>query len=197
MRIALFCGSLGAASANRAALDVAASYLVERGTDVETASGLDRIPAFRPELVDDAPEAVITLRSLFERSDGVLLAAPEYAGGVAGMVKNATDWMVGAGSLYRKPIGVLSAGTSGGSNAIEQLVRTLTWQGALVLATLGIAAPRTKMDEAGSFTDPATISEIQRWAEQVREAPTLSAAETHSRVAPIVNGYGLDPAHLG
>jgi NAD(P)H-dependent FMN reductase len=41
----------------------------------------------------------------------VLVATPEYAGAVAGAVKNAFDWLVGSGEMYRKPVAVLSAGT--------------------------------------------------------------------------------------
>ena len=54
-------------------------------------------------------------RARLAAADAVLVAAPEYAGGVAGVVKNAFDWVVGAGSMYRKPIAVISAGTSGGA----------------------------------------------------------------------------------
>jgi NAD(P)H-dependent FMN reductase len=51
------------------------------------------------------------------RSDAVLIAAPEYAGGVAGTIKNALDWIVGSGELDTKPVAGISAGTSGGAFA--------------------------------------------------------------------------------
>jgi NAD(P)H-dependent FMN reductase len=51
------------------------------------------------------------------RSDVVLIAAPEYAGGVAGTIKNALDWIVGSGELDTKPVGLISAGTSDGTFA--------------------------------------------------------------------------------
>ena len=58
-------------------------------------------------------------------------------------------------------VAVTSSGTTGGANAIEQIARTLTWQGAFVVATLGIAAPRTKSDPSGRLTDPATLQRIE------------------------------------
>ena len=84
------------------------------------------------------------------------IASPQYAGGVAGVVKNAVDWLVGTGELYRKPVAVLTAATSGGIEARRMTVQTLSWQGAYVVGELGIAAPRTKWDENNTLTDEAT-----------------------------------------
>ncbi len=59
--------------------------------------------------------------------------------------------------FYRKPIGLVSAGTSGGYHARRALVQTLTWQGAHVVASLGIDAPRTKSDagvDSGHIAPP-------------------------------------------
>ena len=56
-------------------------------------------------------------------ADAVLIAAPEYAGALAGTIKNALDWIVGSGELYAKPVAVLSAGTTGGSFARQHLSR--------------------------------------------------------------------------
>jgi chromate reductase, NAD(P)H dehydrogenase (quinone) len=94
----------------------------------------------------------------------VLLAAPEYAGAIAGVVKDALDWIVGSGDLYGKPVGLLSAGTSGDVFARRDLIRTLSWQGAHVVASLGIEAANTKSvshsDGSRRITDPETLDEI-------------------------------------
>jgi NAD(P)H-dependent FMN reductase len=42
-------------------------------------------------------------------------------------VKNAFDWLVGSGEMYRKPVAVLTAGTSGGQHARRMMAQTLTW----------------------------------------------------------------------
>ncbi len=132
-------------SANQAALTVAAEWIGTSGVaEPMTTDRSGRDPDVLPELVDDPPPPVAEMRLMVEGADGVMIAAPEYAGGLAGSTKNALDWLVGSASIYHRPIAVLSAGTSGGVFAIEQLVRTLSWQGALVVATLGISAPRTK-----------------------------------------------------
>ena len=161
------CGSLGSASANRAALEIAVDHLSTADHTVVPVERLAEVPAFQPQLVDDAGPEVDSLRETLESCDGVLLAVPEYAGGLAGVVKNALDWLVGSASLYHRPFVVLSAGTTGGQFALEQVIRTLSWQGALVVDNLSIAAPRTKMDIDGRFIDPDTIAAIERWASQL------------------------------
>jgi chromate reductase len=197
MRIGTWSGSLGAGSANAAALTAAIDTLALRGVDAIAIEGLADIPPFRADLVDDAPDPVRTFRAAVESVDGLLVAAPEYAGGVAGVVKNALDWLVGSGSLYHRVAGVSSAGTTGGTFAIEQLVRTISWQGGLVVATLAIASPRTKQDATGAFTDSATLSAIDGWAGAVVDAVDESPAERLARVTPIVTPLGIDVARFG
>ena len=175
LRVLSICGSLQRASANRAALDAARAYLrrVAPDVEIEEAVELGTIPAFNPDLVTPGV-AVETLRAQIARSHVVMVAAPEYAGGVAGALKNAFDWIVGSGELYSKPVVVVSAGTSGGVNARASIIRSLTWQGAHVVGELGIVAPRTKSDADGRFTDEATVREIEQLAQLAVDAPVLA-----------------------
>ena len=155
------------------------------------------VPMLDPDLVDDPPAAVGRLRSSLVAADGVLLAAPEYAGGLAGGVKNALDWLVGSSSLYHRPVAVLSAGTTGGEFAIEQLVRTLSWQGALTVGTLGISAPRTKTQEGVGFVDEPTLQAIDRWTDGLVAAMSMGPEGLLERVAEVVVPFGIDPARFG
>ena len=197
MRVVTLCGSLGPTSSNQAALDLAAAHVTSASSvAVESAGCLSAVPPFRPDEVDDPPEAVERLRRTLGAADGVLVAAPEYAAGVSGVVKNALDWMVGAGSLYHTPVAVLSAGTTGGPFAIEQLVRTLSWHGALVVSTLGIAAPIPKMHD-GRFVDPATIGAIGYWAGALVDAIGESWQAKIERVTRVIVPYWIDPRRFG
>lgn len=47
----------------------------------------------------------------------MVIASPEYAGGTAGGLKNALDWLVGSGELDDCAAGVISSGTTGGEHA--------------------------------------------------------------------------------
>ncbi|MCB1004428.1 MAG: NAD(P)H-dependent oxidoreductase [Acidimicrobiales bacterium] len=196
LRLLTICGSLQARSANRAALVVIESASARIGATVEAFADLEGIPAFNADRAEPAPPAVAALRTQLAAADAVVIAAPEYAGGVAGAVKNATDWIVGTGELYAKPVAVVSCGTSGGEHACRQLVQSLTWQGAHVVADLGIAAPRTKSDDDGRFTDPATLAALEQVAAVVVAAPGLPADERRALVAGVIVTYGIDEGHL-
>src|SRR5262249_17854807 len=143
-RVLLVCGSLQQSSANRAALDAARAKLSASGVEANAFEGLGSIPPLNPDRGDDPGEAVVAFRAAIRAADAVLMAAPEYAGALAGVVKNALDWIVGSGDLYGKPIAILSAGTTGGVFARRDLMRTLSWQGAHVVASLGIDAANAK-----------------------------------------------------
>ena len=161
MQLVTFCGSAGERSANQALLDVIDRGAVDRGWTVVAAGDLDGIPMFDPAVGEDAaPRAVTMLRNSFETADAVVFAIPEYGGGAAGWAKNALDWMVGSGSLHDRIAAVVCAGTTGGPNAVGQIARTLAWQGAHVVAALGVAAPVTKRDDRGRIIDESTLGSL-------------------------------------
>ena len=193
MTVALFCGSTGATGANRAALALVARLLDERGVAVTEAVDVAEIAILRADRVDDAPPPVQALRELFESADAVVLSTPEYGGGAAGGAKNALDWMVGSGSLYERPVAVMSVGTSGGANSIEQIARTLTWQGAFVVATLGIATPVAKRDSDGAFSDAATVTRTATMLDALLGAVAGTQEQRQALAASTVRGLGIDP----
>ena len=189
------CGSLQPRSANRAAIDVAGNHL--RALEDTEVDDYDELAALPPlDASADHDPAVAAWRRRIARADAVLIAAPEYAGALAGTIKNALDWLVGSGELYRKPVAVISAGTSGGVFARQHLIQTLTWHGAHVVAELGIAAPRTKSDADGRITDATTIAAIERLASALAAAPTLAADARLAVVRDVVAAAGVDPAHI-
>ena len=91
---------------------------------------------------------------------------------------------------------VLSAGTTGGSFARQHLIQTLTWQGAHVVADLGIDAPRTKSDADGRYTDPATVAGIEALTAVLLDAVTMPGDDRLALVRTIVGAAGVDPAHI-
>ncbi|HET9667288.1 MAG TPA: NAD(P)H-dependent oxidoreductase [Desertimonas sp.] len=190
------CGSIQPFSANRAAIDVAHSYMrSRRDVEIDDYADLARIPPLNAALDDPGP-VVTAWRKRIGRSKAVMIAAPEYAGALAGTIKNALDWIVGSGELYAKPVAVMSAGTTGGPFARQMLIQTLTWQGAHVVAEIGIAAPRTKSDAGGRLTDDATIAEIERLTAVLVDAPTLDAAARRELVRTVVATAGVDVGRI-
>jgi NAD(P)H-dependent FMN reductase len=192
VRVLLVCGSLQSKSANRAALDVVVTTALARGALVDDFERLRELPPFDAERVDDEIEVVDDWRARVDAADVLMIAAPEYAGGVAGTTKNALDWLVGSGNLYDKPVGVLSAGTSGGEHARSQLARTLAWQGAYVVAELGIAVPRTKSDEHGHFIEPATLAAIAQLTDSLLASSTATEPELVTATRALLATHGIE-----
>jgi chromate reductase len=196
MRLIIVCGSLQQRSANRAALIVASDAARARGATVDDFDRLGEIPAFNPEQGEEPIDAVDDWRRRIDQADAVLIAAPEYAGGLSGAVKNALDWLVGSATVYRKPVAVISAGTSGGEHARRMMAQTLTWQGAYVVAELGISAPRTKSDEDGRFTDVATVRDLAQLAELLVDTASMPPGELRQLALRVIEPLGIDTAHV-
>jgi chromate reductase, NAD(P)H dehydrogenase (quinone) len=195
MRVALFCGATSRSGANRAALDGVATSLERNGVVCIESGDVAAIPAFRAEEVDAAPESVERMRSVFESVDAVVLATPEFGGGAAGAAKNALDWMVGVGSLFEKPCGVVSAGTTGGPNSIHQIARTLAWQGAFVVATLSIATPWSTRNENGNFTDAKTLESLENFASTMFRIRLAEKELVESDSLTTIRSLGIDPGN--
>ncbi len=199
VHVLTICGSLQARSANRAVLDLMTAMFEERRpspVEVDDASELATIAPFNADREADPGNAVLSFRARLGRAGVVIIATPEYAGALPGALKNALDWIVGSAELYTKPALVISAGTTGGNHARQQLIQTLTWQGAHVVGELGIAAPRTKSDATGRFTDPATIEAIRRMARLAVDIHTLGTDARRALVDEVVTTFGIDRHHI-
>jgi chromate reductase, NAD(P)H dehydrogenase (quinone) len=90
----------------------------------------------------------------------VLLAVPEYAFGIPGAFKNALDWTVGSGSLYRKPVAVLGVAPPGRGMHVREAIR-------LVLRALGadddyhwVPVARSDLRRDGEVDDPRILAEL-------------------------------------
>ena len=110
MRLLAISGSLRRASTNTAALE-ALARLAPEGVKLLLYRDLAKLPPFNPD--DDAedrpkPEPVETLRALVAASDALVIAAPEYAHGLPGALKNALDWLVASETFAGKPTALLN-----------------------------------------------------------------------------------------
>jgi chromate reductase len=157
VRLLLISGSLQRASSNRALLRVAARCAEELAT-VAWYERIGDVPHFNSDLPDDL-ESVVDWRAAVRAADGVLIATPEYAHSLPGSLKNALDWLVGSGDLYEKPVGLMSAGLSGGERALDALSQTLHAQGSNVVGRLSVPGVRPKLDANGEIADLETIAQ--------------------------------------
>ena len=141
MRVLAVSGSLSSTSSNSALLALAARAL--RPPDrLVVYEALDDLPHFSPDRDrDPVPASVTRWRDAIGTADVVVIATPEYAGGMPGTLKNALDWLVGSGELYGKPAVVVSAAPSPdrGARARDSLALTLQMQGARVCDSFTVA----------------------------------------------------------
>jgi chromate reductase, NAD(P)H dehydrogenase (quinone) len=110
MEILALCGSLRAASSNRALLQ-AALQLVPDGLTVTLYSGIADLPHFSPDFEDagQLPAKVRDLRETVAQADALLISCPEYMHCLPGSFKNALDWMVGCEKFPGKPVALFQA----------------------------------------------------------------------------------------
>lgn len=91
MKILGVSGSLRAASYNTALLRAAQS-LVPAEVSIEI-FGLHDLPLFNQDVEDVGdPDAVVAWKDAVRGADALLVACPEYNGGITGVLKNAIDW---------------------------------------------------------------------------------------------------------
>ncbi|MBX3741482.1 MAG: NAD(P)H-dependent oxidoreductase [Akkermansiaceae bacterium] len=133
-RILVFGGSLRLESYNQKLAALAAEAAHEAGAEVTLVSLRDyRLPLFDEdhEEAEGKPEAAKRLKELFVRSDGFIIASPEYNSGITAALKNTIDWVSRADSDEEPPllafkgkaaaIIAASPGGYGGARSLAQL----------------------------------------------------------------------------
>lgn len=156
-------GSLRAASLNTLLLR-ALARLAPPDTRVDVFARMGALPLFNPDIERDNPAPVADLRARLIAADGVLIASPEYAHGVTGVMKNALDWMVGNESFVDKPVALLNASPRA-VHAQASLKEILTTMNAVVIEEASLAVPilGSKLDE-DDIASHAEISSALRGA---------------------------------
>ena len=83
---------------------------------------------FNPDLESDVPGEVIRLRSTVDQADALIIASPEYAHGITGVMKNALDWLVSFEGFVGKPVALLNASPRAhhADAALREVLRTMS-----------------------------------------------------------------------
>ena len=155
------CGSLRRASLN-AMLLRAVKRIAPDDIKIEIYPSLGELPLFNPDLESSDPPAVAHLRQHIIQADGLIIASPEYAHGISGVMKNALDWMVGNESFVNKPVMLLNASPRA-TLAQQALRETLITMSARVIDDAYAAVPilGSKLDEDG-IVNAVDVSESLR-----------------------------------
>jgi chromate reductase len=185
MRLLAISGSLRRASTNTAALE-ALARLAPEGVKVLVYRDLAKLPPFNPD--DDVedrpkPEPVETLRTLVGASDAIVIAAPEYAHGPPGALKNALDWLVASETFAGKPVVLINASPRA-FHAQASLRETLATMAARLVpeafAALSLSGKSLTADEV--LADPVNARRLKESLEALREI--LSQADRLATSSP-------------
>lgn len=161
IKILAIAGSLRAASLNSALLR-ATARLAPPDIHVELFDGLGCLPLFNPDIeIADAP-SVANFRARILKADGILIASPEYAHGITGVMKNALDWMVGCEAFANKPVALFNASPRA-THAQASLQEIITVMSARIVEEASITLPilGSNLDESGIINHPAISAALR------------------------------------
>ena len=145
-------GSLRGASLNTAMLRMAADC-APPGLRVKSPRSLGDLPLFNPDLDAHGSVAVVRLWHDIFMADALLIASPEYAHGVSGVMKNALDWMVATGVFVAKPV-VLWNASPRASHALAALHETLNVMSARLIAEASLELLIKSPEASNVLTNP-------------------------------------------
>lgn len=130
--------------------------------EVRLCTLLGELPLFNPDLEAHDPAPVAHLRQQIIAADALLIASPEYAHGVSGVMKNALDWMVSSEAFVCKPVALLNASPRA-SHALAALRETLSTMSARLIDDASIAVPLlgSGLDEQGIVEHPQLGAALQ------------------------------------
>src|ERR1700719_4260336 len=164
MKIIAISGSLRATSLNTAVLHAAAA-LVPAGVKIELFEGIGKLPFFNSDLEGDhLPLEVASFRTVIGAADGLLISSPEYARGVAGVMKNALDWLVGSHEFPNKPVALINTSPRA-THALASLTVTLETMSARLVQDASITLPLM-----GTVNDAASIAANAEFTAPLRSA---------------------------
>lgn len=154
-------GSLRKLSHNTTALR-AMAILAPDDVSVEVYEGLHQLPLFNPDLQESAVPEVLRLKAALADADGVVIASPEYAHGISGVMKNALDWLVGGDEFVHMPVALVNTSPRA-SHALEALREVVATMCGDIIddACVTVSLLGSILDAEGIAADPTFASQLQ------------------------------------
>jgi chromate reductase, NAD(P)H dehydrogenase (quinone) len=177
MKLLGISGSLRSKSINSALLR-AAMRLAPDGVELRIFDGVGALPLFNPDLEARLPPEVAALHAAVAGADALVIASPEYAHGVTGVIKNTLDWLVSFEPFVGKHIAILNASPRAhhADAALRETLRTMS-ANIVEAASVSIALLGAKLDEDGMVADAQVSSAIRRALTDLQQAissPTIA-----------------------
>jgi NAD(P)H-dependent FMN reductase len=148
----------------------AVSLMFPSGIEMIVFDGIGELPVFSPDLErENTPDVVRAFMQAIAKSDGLIVASPEYVRSIPGGLKNAIDWLVSGEQIIGKPLVLGHASHRG-----DDMLATLR----LVLSTV------TENFNANIFLRLPLIKETPEAIEGIFRSP-----DTRGRVADFLNEF--------
>jgi NAD(P)H-dependent FMN reductase len=167
MKILTLSGSIREDSSNAALLSAVSKLFPQmewQNFPIKT------LPFFDPQLQfgDDIPKAVLRLRSDAKAANFLVIATPEYAHGIPGILKNALEWLVCEETMQKKVI-VFVATASGGEYVKEYLLETLRTMDMIASEqmTMTVLGARKNISAEGQILDAELKSQIHAFLQNI------------------------------
>ena len=144
MRVLAISGSLRKGSTNTAALEALARLAPDgrAGARLPGPRQAAAVQSGRRRRGQPKPEPVAALRAIVGACDAIVIAAPEYAHGVPGVLKNALDWLVASETFAGKRVVLINASPRA-FHAQANLREILSTMAARLLADAFVTLPLT------------------------------------------------------
>lgn len=158
-----FAGSLRAGSYNRALLAAATDAMPE-GSTLEVLS-IDKVPLYDADIEEKSgiPASVESIKDKIAAADGLVIATPEYNGGIPGVAKNVIDWISRPGDdqkrvTHGKAVALMGAtpgglGTAFSQAAWLQVLRTLRMRVWVAGGPFYLSSAYNSFDDEGRAND--------------------------------------------
>lgn len=123
MKVLSLCGSIREGSSSELLLNAFRSVLPQ-GAEWNSVE-LKALPYFDPgHQFENVPELVAGIRKNAKSSDYIVIATPEYAHGIPGILKNAVEWLICEETMQKKVV-LFVVSPSGGEYVLQYLSETL------------------------------------------------------------------------
>lgn len=127
MKVVLIAGSNRRQSSSTQLIRHISSLLEKRNCETEVVDlYLQPLPLFNPDS-DHSDKAVIKLKDSVQSADAIVLASPEYHGGMTGVLKNALDYLKKEHVAHKLVLSVTSAGGAVGTSCLIQMQTTVRY----------------------------------------------------------------------
>jgi chromate reductase, NAD(P)H dehydrogenase (quinone) len=126
-RILAISGSLRQISYNTAAIKALAA-LAPSHIEVNVFEGIENLPLFNPDRENEVIEAVVMLKKSLQQADALIIASPEYAHGISGVMKNSLDWLVSGEEFINVPVALINTSPRAGiaQKALREVINTMS-----------------------------------------------------------------------